>query len=180
MLKGNEMKKIIWLGLITSAMFLLSFGIANSSFASQLSNKTFPKTLTVTHGALVPGAGTHALDLGQPGASVGDQIVIYVPLSKPAGYLTGTLTTTALNVPKTGKQIRQARLSFNFSSTSNDTLEVQGTSVYEVISPTLSIGTRTVRAVVGGTGRYSGMNGYVVTTHPSADKWIHTFHLRNS
>ena len=172
------MRRTAWFGTFT-VITLTSVSLLSASSVSKVqASDALPVKVTVTHGELIAGVATYTLDLGQPGASVGDQVVIYTPLSKPNGYLTGTLTTTAIDVPSVGKQIRQARFSFRFKSSTDDSLEVQGTSIYNVYSPTLSIGTRTVRTVLGGTGIYAGASGYVVTTHPTIKKWIHTFYLR--
>jgi hypothetical protein len=134
------------------------------------------RTVTVTHAAIT---ATY-VDLGAPGASVGDLRLFEIPTSimggKGTGRMDATMTTTGMNVPEPGSEIRIAQLVFTFGR-EQDQIVVTGTGVYPVAGAVLAEDTTTVRPVVGGSGAYAGANGWCESTHFADGTWRHVFHL---
>lgn len=130
-------------------------------------------TITVYHEAVVPTAVL--------GSGLGTVRTFFIPIAvngKAANdqYLVGTLTTVAQGFAGS-QEIRASNLSFVFGDEA-DQLAVGGISYYPTDSATLSAGTRTVRPVVGGSGRFDGARGQVISTNLGANGWTHVFKIR--
>jgi hypothetical protein len=54
---------------------------------------------------------------------------------------------------------------------------VGGAAEYPLDGATLPLPSTTVRPLLGGSGRYAGARGEVVTVHAADDTWTHTFHF---
>jgi hypothetical protein len=134
------------------------------------------RTVTVTHG---PVTLVYA-DLGQPGPSVGDtrgtEIATRIEGSQATGRLDAILTTTAVDAPGKGDEIRIGHLVFTFAS-ADDQIVVDGASVYPSASATIAVGATTVRPIVGGSGVYAGARGFAESSHLADGTWRHVFHL---
>ena len=102
------------------------------------------------------------------------------------------MTTTAVNVPTEGLETRFATGVFTFASTGTDSddgngnsnanivgdqLILEGVAYYPTAGSVIETATSTVRAIVGGTGRFAGARGSVVSTRLSGDTWRHEFTL---
>jgi len=57
----------------------------------------------------------------------------------------------------------------------HDQLLIQGVSMYPASHDTIANGRRLRRAIVGGTGRFNGATGEVLSTHLTDDSWTHEF-----
>jgi hypothetical protein len=143
---------------------------------------TPPRTLVVAvaHRA-VTAADTQYLDAPPAGPSAGDVRTYYLPLTRPGGteeigYLTGTLTTTAVDRPTAGMELRTANLVFVVGPAA-DQLVVGGVSAYAQSAPTIARKSVAVRPVIGGSGKYAGARGWCVSTHLADGTWTHVFHL---
>ncbi|MEI7745174.1 MAG: hypothetical protein WCK58_15670 [Chloroflexota bacterium] len=134
------------------------------------------RIVTVHHGA--PTATLVAVDATK--ASPGDVRVFSVPLTDdggaPMGNLRGTLTTTAIDTPAAGDEIRMTDLVFSFSK-AQDQIVLGGESAYPKDQATIAAGTSIIRPVVGGSGAYNGARGYAETIHAADGSWKHIFHL---
>lgn len=114
------------------------------------------------------------------GSGIGMVRTFFIPIAvdgKAADgqYLTGTLTTLAENVTA-GQELRASNLTFVFGDEA-DQLVVGGISLYPPSGATLAPGTKTVRPVIGGSGKYDGARGQVVSRNYGADGWTHTFRI---
>jgi len=134
------------------------------------------RTLTVTHGAMT----TSFVDGGVEGASAGDVRLFEVPTavkgSSAPGRMDAVMTTTGVNVPDQGSEIRVTQLVFTFRS-AKDQIVVTGTSVYPAAGSVIATDSTTVRPIVGGSGTYSGASGWCESTHLADGTWRHVFHL---
>jgi hypothetical protein len=98
------------------------------------------------------------------------------------------MTTTAMNVPSEGLETRFATGVFTFTGSGTDSddgngngvgdqLILEGVAYYPTAGSVIETATSTVRAIVGGTGRFAGARGSVVSTRLSGDTWRHEFTL---
>jgi hypothetical protein len=136
--------------------------------------------LRVAHGPVTAGNVQYS-DTPPAGPSAGDVRTYYLPLTRPAssrriGYLTGALTTTAIDKPATGMELRTADLVFVVGGAA-DQIVVGGVSAYAQSAPTVATSSVVTRPVTGGSGRYAGARGWCVTTHHANDTWTHVFHI---
>jgi hypothetical protein len=129
-------------------------------------------TINVYHQAVSP--------ISVTGTGVGTIRTFFIPIAvsgKAANdqYLTGTLTTLAENVTG-GLELRASNLTFVFGSEA-DQLVVGGISLYPPAASTLAANSRTVRPVLGGSGKYSGARGQVISTNMGEKGWTHVFKI---
>lgn len=94
------------------------------------------------------------------------------------GYMTGTLTTVAADA---ASQIewRTSNLVFVMDASNVNQVVVGGVLPYSSTSAVLGIGQTFVRPVLGGSGAYAYVTGYVASVNRGADGWLHVFHLRS-
>ena len=114
------------------------------------------------------------------GSGIGTVRTFFIPMAVngKAGdgyYLTGTLTTLTGGMAD-GSELRASNLIYVFGDEA-DQLVVGGISLYPPADATLPPGARTVRPVVGGSGRYDGATGQVISRNYGADGWTHTFRV---
>lgn len=114
------------------------------------------------------------------GSGIGTVRTFFIPMAVngKAGdgyYLTGTLTTLTGGMTD-GSELRASNLIYVFGDEA-DQLVVGGISLYPPADATLPPGARTVRPVVGGSGRYDGATGQVISRNYGADGWTHTFRV---
>ena len=149
---------------------LLMVGLAASTLPAQAA--TDPQVIRVYHEAVVPTATS--------GSGIGMVRTFFIPIAVDGTaangqYLTGTLTTLAENVSD-GLELRASNLTFVFGQ-EQDQLVVGGISLYPPTGATLAPGTKTVRPVIGGSGKYDGARGQVVSRNYGANGWTHTFRI---
>ncbi len=129
----------------------------------------------VAHGPI-----TASLDPVTPGtASPGDVRLYYIDLTKPGkkkviGFMTGSLTTTAVGKPQAGKEYRSADLVFTVGDSQ---LVIGGVAEYDQNAATVAKRVSVIRPVVGGTGKYAGAHGWAKSTRFKDNTWRHTFHV---
>jgi hypothetical protein len=169
--------KVVKIFSVVVLAFLFLTGLAVSSNGVTPSTKSeFSQVIKVTHGK-VDSTNSQRIDLGNPGPSMGDVLAFYLPLtSSTAGYLTGTLTVTGSNQPSEGMEVRIAALTFVIG-TQSDQMVLGGSALYNIISPTLAIGQKTIRPVIGGSGKYAGARGWAESVQNTDGTWMHTFHI---
>ena len=160
------MGKRLWIAL---AALILALGFAPTSHAQQ----SKMETIRVYHQAVQP--------LAVSGEGIGTVRTFFIPIAvngKAADeqYLAGTLTTLAENVVD-GLELRASNLTFVFGA-EPDQIVVGGVSLYPPTGATLAPGQRTVRPVIGGSGRYFGAQGQMISTNLGADGWTHVFRIR--
>jgi quercetin dioxygenase-like cupin family protein len=136
-------------------------------------------TFAVYHGPVAISLADAASD----GHQLGDLRVTTVATTtaegEPVGRLDATLTTTGIDVPEPGDEIRISTLVFSFDDEAGSQIVVSGSAAYPAEGPTIATGDTTVRPIVGGSGAFAGATGDAVTTHLGDDHWIHTFEFGN-
>lgn len=152
------------------AIPLLLLAIALSTGSAHAATER--EVVRVYHQAVQP--------IATSGSGVGTVRTFFIPMavdSKAADgyYLTGTLTTLATDMAD-GYEIRASNLIYVFGNEA-DQLVVGGISLYPPSDATLPPGSRTVRPVVGGSGRYDGATGQVISRNYGAQGWTHTFRI---
>lgn len=152
------------------AIPLLFFAITLSTGSAHAATER--EVVRVYHQAVQP--------IATSGSGVGTVRTFFIPMAvdgKAADgyYLTGTLTTLATDMAD-GYEIRASNLIYVFGNEA-DQLVVGGISLYPPSDATLPPGSRTVRPVVGGSGRYDGATGQVISRNYGADGWTHTFRI---
>lgn len=134
------------------------------------------QTVTVTHAP--PPAPTY-LDHGDEGPSVGDVRVFHFDAATSDGETVSTdwtMTTTAIDVPEPGVEVRIATGVFSFGR-DGDQLVLQGSALYPGEDAVIEVDSTTVRSIIGGAGRFAGASGWVESEHLQDGTWRHTFHL---
>jgi quercetin dioxygenase-like cupin family protein len=134
-------------------------------------------TWTVTHGPI----SATLVTPGSDGHQVGDVRAFSFPVEVDrrlaTGWLDATLTTTAIDVPAAGDEIRLSLLVFSFGEDRASQVVVEGSSVYPAAGATIGAGTSTVRPVTGGSGRFAGATGWAQSSHLDDGTWRHELHL---
>ena len=170
-------------------MILSLFAISLAPVAAQTeeaaepaAERLRPSRLGQSHGSLAVHHGPVVVSLATPesdGHQLGDLRVTSVPTTNAdgdaLGRLDATLTTTAVDVPGAGDEIRISSLVFSFDEEGSSQLVVGGTAVYPGQGSTIATGDTTIRPIVGGSGRFAGASGSAVTEHLDDDSWVHRF-----
>ena len=152
------------------AVPMLILGLTVTSLPAQAATER--QVVRVYHEAVVPTATS--------GSGIGTVRTFFIPIAVDGQaaddqYLSGTLTTLAENVSD-GQEIRASNLTFVFGDEA-DQLVVGGISLYPAAGATLAPGTKTVRPVIGGSGKYDGARGQVVSRNYGANGWTHIFRI---
>ena len=150
------------------APLLVLVGASSTSFAAERT----VTTINVYHQSVTP--------ISITGTGVGTVRTFFIPMAvngKAANdqYLAGTLTTFAESV--TGDlELRGSNLTFVFGKEA-DQLVVGGISLYPPAASTLAANSKSVRPVLGGSGKYSGARGQVISTNMGERGWTHVFKI---
>lgn len=154
--------------LVAIPLLLIGLTVATGS-AHAASDR---EVIRVYHQAVQPIATT--------GSGIGTVRTFFIPMAvdwkaDDDYYLTGTLTTLTDGMDD-GYELRASNLIYVFGDEA-DQLVVGGISLYPPSDATLPPGARTVRPVVGGSGRFDGATGQVISRNYGADGWTHTFRV---
>lgn len=134
------------------------------------------QVFTLTHPAT---PAPEIIDLGAEGPSVGDQRIFRFDATDADGATVRTnwiMTTTAVDDPETAVETRIATAVFSWGDLT-DTITLEGEGWYPGDGAVLKPQTTLERSVVGGTGRFAGATGSVVSTHLDDGSWTHEFHI---
>lgn len=98
---------------------------------------------------------------------------------RPSGELSGLLTTVRVPESPGGASaaIENRFGTLNFAFDERDSIIVSGATVYPAGQAEMQAGRAQVRAVIGGTGKYSGAGGQVTTTRQDDGTYLHEFEL---
>lgn len=134
-------------------------------------------TVTVTHGKTPDPV---YLDLGVEGDSVGDQRIFEFGGTTTEGeavMLDFMMTTTGL--PEDGSELenRMTVAVFTFGNGAGDRVMIEGLGLYPRAGSTVKVDAALERAIVGGTGKFAGARGTVVSTHLADGNWQHVLNL---
>ena len=149
---------------------LLSLGLVTAVAVAPVTAAEKPITVRVYHQAVTP--------IAVSGTGIGAVRTYFIPMavdgkSADDQYLTGTLTTLDPAMPN-GQELRSSNLTFVFGD-EKDQMVVGGVSFFPPTGATIAIGQSTTRPVMGGSGKYSGARGQVVSTNLGANGFTHTF-----
>lgn len=152
------------------AIPLLIIGLVATGSPAQAATER--EVVRVYHEAVTP--------IATSGSGIGMVRTFFIPIAvdgKAADgqYLTGTLTTMAENVSN-GQELRASNLTFVFGEEA-DQLVVGGISLYPPAGATIAPGTKTVRPVLGGSGKYDGATGQLISRNYGPAGWTHTFRI---
>lgn len=134
-------------------------------------------SITVTHGKI---ADPTYLDLGPAGDSVGDQRIWEFGGKTAEGepvIMDWVMITTGQPDATQGLESRMTSAVFAFGTGTSDRILVQGIGKYPIKGSTVKVDATLERAIIGGTGRYSGARGTIVTTHLDDGTWQHVLNI---
>lgn len=134
------------------------------------------RTVTVTHPEVEPPT---YIDNGDEGPSVGDVRLFHFDGVADDDSVVGTdwvMTTTAVDSPEVGVQVRVVTGVFSFG-TDGDQLILEGVALYPGEGATLKVSSSTIRSIIGGSGKYAGASGWVESIHHDDGTWEHVFHI---
>jgi hypothetical protein len=122
------------------------------------------------------------IDNGQPNDSVGDVRIFHFDGETDKGsavIIDWIMTTTALNVTEDGAQARVTLGVFSFTGADVDQVLIEGVGLYPSVESTFKADSSLVRAIIGGTGRFKGVRGEVISTHLEDGSWMHEFYFED-
>lgn len=134
-------------------------------------------TIAVTHPATEPPT---FIDNGTPGESAGDVRIFQFDAKTEDGDVVRTdwiMTTTGVDTPQANVDSRVTLGVFSFDSDLKDQIMLQGVAFYPGEGATLEISSSSIRAIIGGTGRFAGATGFVESMHLEDGSWRHVFHI---
>ena len=134
-------------------------------------------TVTATNGLLPEPT---YIDMGDAGDSVGDQRIWQVTGKGPDDQIvtmTMIMTTTSQPGQSSDDETRLSQAIFAFGEGTGDTVLFSGTGIYPNAGSTVKAHATLERAILGGTGKYAGVKGSVVTKHQPDGTWQHVFHF---
>ena len=121
---------------------------------------------------------TH-VDVGGQGSSHGDIMAFEAPFiaeDGTTGEMHGIIITVAIPLGDSGTYLdRMAQIVVDFGQT--DTLVIGGSAAYPNAEAEMTPDAPVLRAVLGGTGRFMGARGEVLTTRRDAGHYEHRFTL---
>jgi hypothetical protein len=156
--------------IVVALAAVLGLSLIGAAPASAKEQRT---VVTITHAPTAPTAVV--------GSGLATVRTYFVPIAitgrkaPTTGYMSGTLTTIATGLPD-NQELRAANLVFVVGGEANQ-LVVGGLSLYNTDLSTIATGQTTVRPIIGGSGRYSGARGTVVTTNLGDQGWRHVFRI---
>jgi len=149
---------------------VLSVSVMGAVASAPAAANSKPTTVRVYHEAVNP--------IAVSGSGIGAVRTFFIPMAvngKAADgqFLAGTLTTLDTAMPG-DQELRASNLTFVFGA-EKEQMVVGGISLYPPAGSTLAAGQTSVRPVIGGSGKYSGARGQVVSTNMGANGWTHVF-----
>lgn len=169
--------------IISLAIFLLLIGGATIASGKDNQNNIHPgtsffghafHTLTVLHDS-VPEPSY--LDMGAVGNSVGDVRIWHFPGRTENGesvVMEYIMTTTRID-DSAGIESRVTLGVFSFTEDYIDQVLIQGVGLYPSTESTFKPNSSLTRAIIGGTGKFRGARGEVISTHLVDGTWQHVF-----
>ena len=118
------------------------------------------------------------IDQGLPGDSVGDQRIFHFDGQTDSGevvVMDWIMTTTGIDTAEFGAESRVTTAVFAFTDFDKDQIVIEGVGLYPVEGDTFVPNSMLVRAITGGTGRFKGAVGEVISIHLVDGSWMHAF-----
>lgn len=123
------------------------------------------------------------IDLGAPGDSVGDVRIFHFDAETEDGSPVVTewiMTTTGIDTAGPGAESRVTLGVFSFTGYDLDQVLIEGVGLYPSESNTFVPDSMLTRAIIGGTGRFKGASGQLISVHLDDDSWMHIFDFTNN
>jgi hypothetical protein len=130
--------------------------------------------ITVLHGP-VPAPTVLAAGDGAP--AVGDTRVFHFTGETSDGVpvlVDWIMTTTAVDTPEVDVESRINTATFSFDDHNNQ-IVIEGVALYPTNGAILAVAEEVRRVIVGGSGRYAGVHGEVVSVQADDGSWEHRF-----
>jgi hypothetical protein len=130
----------------------------------------------VRHGA-VPAPSVIGAGEGSP--AVGDMRLFHFPAQTSDGQsvlIDWIMTTTAVDEPSLNVESRVNTGTFSFGDHNNQ-IVIEGVALYPTAGAVLEIADQVRRAIVGGSGRFAGASGEVVSVQFDDGSWEHQFRI---
>lgn len=170
--------------IIARATIFLLAGVATIATSNDNENKILNRSsplsrsahkLTVLH---EPTPAPTYLDMGEPGNSVGDMRIWHFSGKTESGdsvVMEWNMTTTRIDNSSEGVESRVTLGVFSFTDGYLDQVLIQGVGLYPSSESTFKPDSSLTRAIIGGTGKFKGAIGEVVSTHLVDGTWQHVF-----
>jgi hypothetical protein len=120
------------------------------------------------------------IDLAEPGDSVGDQRIWHFDGKTSEDQpvtMDWIMTTTSKPTGSDALESRVTSAVFSFPGGGSDRILVQGIGFYPAAGSTVKTDATLERAIIGGTGKYAGAKGMMLTTHLPDGSWTHVLKL---
>jgi hypothetical protein len=166
--------------IVTRRMIVLAALLASTLIAACGLRSTNPSTETLTVYQDAP--KMKLLDLGEPGNSPGDVYHFFAPLhSSPSGPVIGEVfgskTLVKLATDANPDLEKRATLLFFTFADRQDQIIALGVHDYSPAAAEFNAGKSVARAILGGTGRYMGARGQLISTRNADGSYTQVFTL---
>lgn len=131
---------------------------------------------TVRHGPVSPPV---YIDQGDAGPSAGDLRVFQIQGTAEDDsvvQLDVLMTTISSGTPEAGIERRVTQIVFTFANP-DDQVILEGSARYPTEGSTVDVGQKTVRPIIGGSGKYRFANGWAESTQADDGSWTHVLHI---
>jgi hypothetical protein len=164
---------------VAAALFASTVALASGPSVSGASGRPPSCNVVVYHG---PTAAPTYIDNGLPGDSPGDQRIFHFEGETGDGrgvVMDWIMTTTGMDTAEGGAESRVTLGVFSFTGADIDQLMLEGVGLYPGSGDTFVPDAELVRGIIGGTGRFKGARGEVLSTHLADGSWTHEFRFSN-
>lgn len=178
MMQGHTLFRM-FLAVCTTAVIMATDARADGSSKASNAGPSLPCNVVVYHG---PTAPPTYIDNGLPGESPGDQRIFHFDGETGDGsavVMDWIMTTTGLDTAEGGAESRVTLGVFSFTGADTDQLMLEGVGLYPGSADTFVPDAELRRAIIGGTGRFRGASGEVLSTHLADGSWTHEFRFSN-
>lgn len=169
----------VFLAACTTAVIVSTDARANGSASARKTGPSLPCNVVVYH---APTAPPTYIDNGLPGDSPGDQRIFHFDGETADGsavVMDWIMTTTGLDTAEGGAESRVTLGVFSFTGADTDQIMLEGVGLYPGSEDTFVPDAELRRAIIGGTGRFRGASGEVLSTHLADGSWTHEFRFSN-
>jgi hypothetical protein len=132
--------------------------------------------ITVRHG---PVPAPTLLNAGDGSSAVGETRLFHFPAQSDDGQLVlvdWIMTTTAVDEPAPNVESRINTGTFSFGDHNNQ-IVLEGVALYPDEGAVLEVADEVRRVIVGGSGRFAGISGEIVSVQAADGSWEHLFRI---
>lgn len=153
--------------------------VTEATAHNRYSESDWRADIVVYHEATLPPT---YIDNGQPNDSPGDVRIFHFDGETDKGnavVMDWIMTTTAQNVTEDGAESRVTLGVFSFTGADVDQVLIEGVGLYPSTESTFQSDSSLARAIIGGTGRFKGVRGEVISTRLGDGSWMHEFYFED-